>query len=334
LRSLVQGLASLALVLAGCGGAADPRIEQCTRYATWMVECGLGDAEHDLTNHRTVQWRTRYATNSCVAKLDRVDGMDRILSCAAPDKVDDCAAFEACREGVANAIDAERLAAWLEQGDGQSVQLLCDVRPALAVCRDAKLALVEELVTKTMPLLRDGKAPGSPSDVCLETKALVRSLNPVPPGTMARVQRACKEALAGQHLRDALAEVARYKREGLDVLPRLCRGTVSELRRIAGSVWAPEATKVIARACYQDLGAEVLDRRLAKARVCDPTLREIIGGVRSYKLESKRLKPLYRSALELCPVNPTPPGAGAASGRPGSGLTAPTGPGPGSSRPH
>ncbi len=328
-----------ALSSLGCGEPVDGRPALCKRYASAVVHCAA-EVDDDDDDDVWAEARGRVARDrrashlyaGCLSRLSRVDALDRMLSCAAGDEPPSCADFEECRKRVADRVDAATLQQLTEAGDVQSIVVLCESHKTMPGCADAKTQLMNDTVERALPAVRDGTSDAPPSSLCFEARALARSIDPLPPGTMATIQRACAEASAGLHVRKALEQVSRFRKTAADTMPYRCKTVIAELGRIKDSPWARDAKRMLVGTCYLDLGTSVLEKRLAKVTTCDAVVRGLIGAIRTHKLKSDALTPLYHSALKLCPLSPVRPSAGGAAARPESGSRAPTRRGPAASR--
>jgi hypothetical protein len=104
---------------------------------------------------------------------------------------------------------------------------------------------------------------------------------------LAKAKEACAEMAAAENAARGIAEAKANAAAKRSQFPYQCRITLDELARIE-TPWAKQRTRELARACYVDLGAVVVELEVPKMRyLCPFQVREWMAQVAKHDLVTK-----------------------------------------------
>jgi hypothetical protein len=270
-----------------CGGP-------CEKLASLEKKCREGDKGLDIPEDLIV--------GICKAEIENNEQVKQQAECAEK-AADDCGAFKKCQATVRAQKDIKEIKEATDKGDWSKASIVCEIReksfedvPELKqVCDDMYTKALDTL-GKDVEAIRDGKSDKKVFNTCFDYKRMAGKISE---DKKKAAEDLCKEANAGANVAKAIEDALSAAKEKKNAVPYKCRMVIKELEKI-GSDWAKEATKKVAKACYQDLGTVVLAAIVPDMTFCKSAAKEIVTAVDTYGLKGGDLDALVAKAKEKC----------------------------------
>lgn len=285
-------LATLAtLAVPGCGGG-----DYCAVVFNKQIECAPAEQKALFEGLKDL------ALKECRDKKDHDAEVEKSeLECA---QKAGCEDFKKCMDALNDAKYAKKVKKEIEAALATGEKL----EEALSTCKfsdikdDGVKKLCGDLFTKALDTattdlqgIRD--KGGDPEGKCFD---LTLTAEKVSPEAKTKAEALCKEVDASRRATEAIAEAKKNLDAKTNEVPFQCGMAVEDLEKI-GNDWSKTKLAEVTRACYVDLGNNILPAVVPTMQyICDYQVEQVFKNVKKYNLKDAALDPWIEKAAAKC----------------------------------